>query len=305
VTPPPETPAPIPIPIPGAAPATVAVPPPGDGPGCWSGAPSAARDTDGAIWLAYRRRLPEDRGRGAATVLARSDDGERFTTVLELGKDRFGAASLERPALVQAPDGSWRLYVSCATPHSKHWRIDVLEAATPDALDGARARTVLPGDRHWGVKDPVIRQDGSRWNAWICCHPLDEPGEEDRMRTRFATSDDGLTWTWHGDALTGRPGAWDARGARVTAVLPEAGVAYYDGRATAAENFHERTGVARGDRTLARLRADDGHPPAASPDGDGALRYLDVLALPGGTMRLFYERSRADGAHELCTGLAG
>jgi hypothetical protein len=91
--------------------------------------------------------------------------------VLELPKDRFGAASLERPALVRVPGGSWRLYVSCA--------------------------------------------------------------------------------------LVPRPGAWVARGA------PDRG--------------------ASGDAPIA------------------AVRYLDVLPLAGGGHRRFYERPRADGAHELCT----
>ena len=83
------------------------------------------------MWLAYRVRRPEALGRGGAVILARSSDGERFEQVLELGKERFGAASLERPALVVTPSGRWRLYVSCATPGSRHWRIGLLEAVRP------------------------------------------------------------------------------------------------------------------------------------------------------------------------------
>ena len=62
------------------------------------------------------------------------------------------------------------------------------------------------------------------------------------MTTEYATSSDGLSWTWHGTALSGTPGRWDARGARITAVQLGAGtvIAYYDGRASAAENFEER-----------------------------------------------------------------
>jgi hypothetical protein len=37
--------------------------------------------------------------------------------------------------------------------------------------------------------------------------------------------------------------------------------------------------------------------------GGGGLRYLDVLALPGGRHRLYYELTRCDGAHELRTEL--
>ena len=68
------------------------------------------------IYLAYRLRRPVGQGRGYANVVARSADGVRFTTVATIGKDAFGAESLERPALVVTDDGRWRLYVSVATP---------------------------------------------------------------------------------------------------------------------------------------------------------------------------------------------
>jgi hypothetical protein len=68
------------------------------------------------------------------------------------------------------------------------------------------------------VKDPVVRLAGGVWHAWICCHHLDVP--EDRMSTAYASGADGLDWTWHGSVLSGRPGRWDARGARLTTLLP-------------------------------------------------------------------------------------
>jgi hypothetical protein len=142
----------------------------------------------------------------------------------------------------------------------------------------------------------VIRFGAGRWHGWICCHPLDEPGEEDRMRTLYATSRDGVGWTWHGAAFTPRDGTWDARGVRVTAVLP--GAAYYDGRASRDENVRERTGIAAGVATgglaTARLRADGERQVIG-------VRYVDAVRDPDGALRLFYEAAREDGAHELRT----
>jgi hypothetical protein len=254
------------------------------------GAPSAVRDGDGFV-VAYRTRTAGQRG--GATVVARSSDGERLVTVAVLEKARFGAESLERPAIVRTEAGRWRLYVCAATPGSRHWRIDALEAGDPAGLAGAEPRTVFPGDERTGVKDPVIRRANGRWHAWICCHPLDEPGEEDRMTTAYATSRDGLAWTWHGTALAPRPGTWDARGARLTAVLPD-GRATYDGRATKEENFFERTGIA----------VPDGRPggfAARGADAVADVRYLEIVPLDEGGHRLYYEARLADGSHELRT----
>ena len=88
------------------------------------------------------------------------------------------------------------------------------------------------GDRDTGVKDPVITMGEDGYEMWLCCHPLDRPGHEDRMTTRRLTSADGLDWHDHGEVLAGREGHWDARGARVSAVLPD-GTVLYDGRPAA------------------------------------------------------------------------
>lgn len=281
----------------------VAVAPPGDEPGYWAGAPSAV-EWDGVIYLAYRLRQPQGMGRGYAVTVARSADGEHFEPLLTITKEQMRAESLERPALIRTPEGIWRLYLSCATFGTKHWRVELIEAASPSGFDARHSRVALPGDAKTAVKDPVIVSRDGRWHLWASCHPLEDPAETDQMVTDHATSQDGWNWTWDGTALAGRPGQWDARGTRITAVQfpPGAIVAYYDGRATAAENYEERTGVAVGTEpaALSQLRTT---PLAESPHATGGLRYLDVLQLADGRRRLYYEMTRPDGAHELRTEL--
>ena len=246
----------------------VAAEPPGTGPGYWAGAPCAVAG-DGEIFLAYRLRRPIAQGRGYAVAVARSADGERFDTVATIGKEDMATESLERPALVRTPEGRWRLYLSCATTGTKHWRVEMTEAAHPAEFDVRNRQTVLPGDAKTGVKDPVIVYHRGLWHLWASCHPLDDPLQTDQMTTEYATSADGLTWTWHGTALSGTHGRWDSRGTRVAAVC-------FDGDAVTGlvRRPGQRRGELRGeDRGGHRLRPGRAHcrqRPAAR-----------LLALPG------------------------
>jgi hypothetical protein len=286
------------LPLPDLDDAVVVVPAPAAGPGNWAGAASAVL-VDGVFYLTYRVRRPLSDGRGVSTVVARSTDGVRFETVCEVRREDFGAESFERPVVVRRPEGGWRLYLSCATPGSKHWWIEALDADTVEALPQGRRTMVLTFD-DVAVKDPVITASDEGWRMWVCEHPLDVPGEEDRMTTAYATSADGLRWDWHGTVLRPVAGSWDARGARVTTVLSEHPlVVLYDGRATAEDNWFETTGVARGNER--GLVADAPGPAARSPYSDGALRYATVVPLPDGRTRFYFEAARPDGAHDLVT----
>jgi hypothetical protein len=276
----------------------VVVPAPGAGPGNWAGAASAVL-VDGTFWLTYRVRRPLTEGRGVSVVVARSADGVSFEQVTVVDREAFGCESFERPVLVPVPGVGWRLYLSCATPDSKHWWVDSLTAATPLELADGERRVVLPGDDRVAVKDPVVEQTIDGWRMWLCCHPLTDAGHEDRMTTRLLTSPDGLDWTDRGEVLAGRPGQWDSRGARVTTVLTsDPLVVLYDGRPDAASNWYETTGVARWDGE--RLVADDTDP-IASPYSDGAWRYASAVPLPDGRTRFYVEAARPDGAHDLVT----
>jgi len=273
----------------------------GSGGQSWVGSPSAVR-AGGEIVMAYRLR--DAARRGYAVEIARSADGVHFQTLVSITKEQMGCESLERPALVLASDGVWRLYLSCATFGTKHWRVELIEAAAPEDFDPAGRRVVLPGDSRHAVKDPVVVEHAGRWQLWASVHPLDDPDQTDRMRTDYATSADGVTWTWRGTALAPRPGEWDARGVRVAAVrfTQEGVTAFYDGRATAQQNCEERTGVAEGAEpgALAALGtawvAEAGHP------GYG-LRYLTIVDLGDGLERLYYELTNDRGSHDLVTEL--
>lgn len=283
--------------------AVVVVPAPDIGAGNWAGGASAVL-YEGVFWLTYRVRRPIMAGRGVSVAVARSTDGVDFETVCEVQRDDFGADSFERPVLIPLPEGGWRLYVSCATPNSKHWWIEAIDAAAPEGLpDGART-VVLPGDDAVAVKDPVITYDtDNAWQIWVCCHPLDVPGAEDRMWTAYGTSSDGLRWTIENTVLSPTAGTWDARGVRVTAVLSANPLTVlYDGRATAEANWHETTGIAieRG----GVLEPAAGGPVVTSPEGDGAFRYVSAVSLPDGRTRFYFEAARADGQHDLMTSIA-
>jgi hypothetical protein len=295
------------MPLPSLRSAHVVVSPADRQPGSWAGGPSALH-TDDRFYLAYRLRRPIGQGRGYRNVVAVSDDGLHFDEIARVERHQFGADSLERPALVVTDDGRWRLYVSCATANSKHWRVDLLEAATPEGLASATPRTVLAGSSEVAVKDPVVVWDDGQWHLWASVHPLERWDEADRMTTDYATSPDGVDWTWHATVLAGRVGEWDARGVRVSSVLIAGDdlVASYDGRATAEQNWEELTGVAHATRNgsgrFGLLTAIDG-PPLRSPAGLGGLRYVSAVRLPDGSTRVYYEVTCADGAHELRTEL--
>jgi hypothetical protein len=284
----------------------VAIEAPGEGPGFWVGA-SSAIEVGGVIYLAYRTRQPIELGRGQGVIIAKSRDGEHFETICTISKESMDAESLERPTLVRTPEGKWHLYLSCATTGTKHWRVELLIADDPASFTPANRQVVLPGDEKWAVKDTIITILDGVWHLWATLHPLERKDHEDRMVSKYASSrDDGITWQWQdGMCLTPCPATWFERGARLTAVhfAEECIVALFDGRATAEENYDERTGIAVGLSPDAFIAVGSSEQPVVqSPDGK-ALRYVDIVPLANGGYRLYYELARADGSHELRTQL--
>lgn len=260
------------------------------GTGNWIGAASALGH-DGYIYLAYRDRHPVDKGRGNRVYVARSpiDNGIHFDTLCVIDKEDMDAESLERPAVDVTPEGDWDLYLSCATYHSKHWRIERLRARRPQDFSAGTRTTIFPGSAAFGIKDPVLVR-GEDLRIWATLHPLTEGDENaDQMISVEAYSGEPV--------MVPEPGTWYGRGTRITAVVRE--YAYFDGRASAAENYEERTGMAKwnGSRYIAVAG------PVSSPFGGGALRYVSAIELPAGRLRLYYESATEYGSHELRTEL--
>ena len=199
---------------------------------------------------------------------------------------------VERPALVRTDDG-WRLYVCCAIPDSKAWWIGALDAPTIEGLAHARVVTAFAPEREIAVKDPIVRRTGRPVGGVDLLPPPRRPRRGGPHVLALRGLRDGLRWEWQATVMSGTPGTWDARGARLTAILPD-GHAAYDGRASAEENWFERTGIAR--------RGEDG---VYEPTGEALadVRYLEVLDLPDGGRRIFYEARLPDESHELRTEL--
>ena len=285
------------------------VAPPCAGPGCWAGAPGSYRDgTD--LYVVYRMRRPHP-GRGYEVRIAVSRAGQRFETIWSAGKERFDAESIERSALTRVGD-AWRLYASFVRRTDRRWCIGLLEARTVEALDPSTTVVVLDPVDHdlAAVKDPWLRRDRGRWLMFVSCGM--RPEQEDAglhvtgdvlstgltlSVSGLATSVDGRHWTWEGPTLWPSPSGWDKFTARLsTAVRDGDGwIGLYDGSASLVENYEERCGLARSRDLRQWERLSVNSPAIGTASGPGGVRYVEINEAGD----IFYEYTRADGAHEL------
>jgi len=293
------------------------VEPPGPGAGWWAGASSTVwHDEEQCFYMYYRLRRPRELGRGAECRIARSMDGLHFEDVWRATKDDFRAESVEKASLVVTPDRRFRLYVSYVG-EGRRWHIAMMEARRPTELLPASAVPVIgPEDiGAEGVKDPYVIGVGAGWYM-IASYAPSPPSPAERPDAMHATGDvyatgitkshtglavsaDGVRFHWVGDILSPGDG-WDGYAARISSVLrrPPLFVAFYDGGATVAENYEEKTGLAITWDLRRYVRLTRDAPALTSPHGSGSLRYLDAVEAPGGA-HLYYEYARPDGSHEL------
>lgn len=296
---------------------TTVLEPQGTGQGWWVGAPSVYWDGNN-YWMSFRTRRPQPE-RGGLFQIARSNDGETFTVICSIRKEELGTSSIERGALLQTEDGNWRLYLSFVDPEDGRWRIDLLEADDPANFDASRRTPILTAAdiNAEGIKDPWICKVGSTWHMIVSWAPTPEADVDDKAMhgTRdiyntgtskslsgLATSEDGLTWIWHGAILEPSENGWDSYAARINSVYRanDQFVGLYDGSKSVEENYEERCSVVVSNDLKHWERISTEGPTVGPNGGPGSVRYAEAVQGTG-WVRFYYEYTRADGSHELRT----
>lgn len=286
--------------------------------GYWAGAPGAYYASQERAWyLTYRvrrpRGVPPDRG-GEARI-ARSTDCQRWEDVWSVTKDRFGSASIERSALRLGADGQWRYFTSYVDPADGRWCVSVLKARRVEALSAQTAGPVFKAQPLGleGVKDPWIFEAQSKFYMVLSVAlPTASTSEQSHSTldifntgqclsaTALAQSSDLDHWDWVGVVFRPDASGWDRYCRRINSIVPWNGkfYAFYDGSASSAENYEEKTGWAESPDLRSWASLTPVSPLLTSPHGSGSLRYIDAQ-VQGDKVALFYEMARPDGAHEL------
>lgn len=292
--------------------------PPGKGPGNWIGAPGAIYDDEKKkFYLYYRRRRPRGQGadRGYECGISESSDGIKFKEIWKASKDAFGEISVERAAIVKTLAGKYRLYMGYVDPEDNKWKIDMVEAHSPEKFDPGTRKLILDprdcGPAVEGVKDPYILIVGGKYfmlvsyatvsKATSGLHDTADAFNTGKIssNTGLALSSDGVNFKWMGDILSPGTG-WNAYAARITCVLyvPPIFNAFYDGGASVGENYEEKTGLAITFDLINYHHVSEDAPILVSPHASGSLRYMDAVKL-GEDVFYYYEYARPDGSHEL------
>jgi hypothetical protein len=301
---------------------TLILQPQSPGSGTWTGCPGVLYEPRQQRFLmTYRQRRP--RGdpateRGWRCAVAVSADGVHFKDVWAVEKSELATSSMERFCLLPRMQGGYQLYLSYVDPADNRWRIDVIEAETPEAFDPKSRKPVLTAAMTGteGVKDPYVLRLGPAVYLFASFASAQTLAPARRARahatadiyntgatthpTGLAIGCDGLTFEWQGPVL-GVGTGWDRYQARLNSVAPLPGgawVGFYDGSAGAEENYEERCGLALSHDLRSWQRLSTRAPWMASPHGTGSLRYLDAVPV-GDELWLYFEYARADGAHEL------
>lgn len=288
--------------------------------GYWVGCAGIRHEPEaGRFLLTYRQRRPRghaDAERGWRCAVAVSADGVRFEDVWSVDKRRLGTSSMERFAVLPTAEG-YRLFLSYVDPADNRWRVDSIDAATPDAFDLDRRAPVLTADSTGteGVKDPYLFRDGDDLHLFVSIAQAGDFDAADRERmhatadiynvgvtthpTGLAISRNGGEFEWQGKALDVGKG-WDRYQARLNSVVAttDGFVGFYDGSASADENYEERCALAVSSDLRSWTSVNPDGPWLTGAGATGSLRYFDAVPV-GDELYVYYEATRTDGAHEL------
>ena len=216
----------------------VVVEPPEPRPGSWAGAPSAVV-ADGAYWLAYRLRNPVGEGRGYANVIARSTDGVRFDTV-----PRY-AVTPSAVTASSAPHWSSRRRAGGGCTSASRSRAPRRGGGPARGRDGRGTRGRagphgIAGDGVGGTEGPGRTPRPGRWLGAVGVGTPARRPRRDRPDGDLARREPGRGAVALGrDRARAAAGRVDAPGVRIATVIRDGArlLAYYDGRATAEENW--------------------------------------------------------------------
>lgn len=286
--------------------------------GYWAGAPGVFYASDEKTWyLTYRIRRPRGVApdRGGEARIACSTDLKEWQDLWSVTKDRFGSASIERCALRKGSDGQWRYFASYVDPADGRWCVSVIQASNIPALDAAKAKPIFKAGPLGleGIKDPwIFEHQGTFQMLLSVALPTAKTGSQSHSTldifntgdcvsgTGLATSRDLERWEWQGVIFAPEASGWDRYCRRINSIVPYRGkfFAFYDGSASHAENYEERTGLAVSEDLRSWKSLTPQEPLFTSPHTSGSLRYVDAQLI-GEEAFLFYEFARPDGAHDL------
>ncbi len=169
-----------------------------------------------------------------------------------------------------------------------------------------------------GVKDPWVRRVGDAWQLFASFGPLPAGAGSDLhvtgdalstgrtgSLTGLGTSRDLVEWEWRGAVLGPTPGRWDDHTARLTTAIRvgDEWVGLYDGSRVEG-NYEERCGVAVSSDLVEWRKVSVDGPAIGTASGAGGVRYAELVEMPDGSVRAYYEFTREDGSHDLRTALS-
>jgi hypothetical protein len=286
--------------------------------GYWVGAPGVFYAADEqAYYLTYRIRRPRGVApdRGGESRIARSTDLKHYEDLWAVNKDQYDTASIERSAIRKGADGVFRYWTSYVDAKDGRWCVAVIKGRDVTKFDAAKVERVFSAAPLGleGIKDPwVCEENGVFYMFMSVAIATPQTGKKSHetldiyntgeclSATGLAVSRDLDNWEWQGLVMTPPASGWDKYCQRINSVVKSGGkyLAFYDGSASAAENYEERTGLAAGTslKTWKSLTVD--RPALKSPHTSHSLRYIDAQVLNGEAL-VFFEFARADGAHDL------